>query len=174
MHNKLFIADGAMAVAGGRNIGNQYFTRTAGDNFIDLDTFVAGALIPRLASLFDQYWNSELRAADRQAVVTGDRCRGTNCSAASSEPTAPDTTPAPRRPAPNDLLGYSPIVEDLDAGKLDLIWTTAEAYADSPERVIGKTASYGGVPLLDVDSVRYNVVEQMRRGRSEVTLCRPT
>ena len=41
MHNKLFIADGAMAVAGGRNIGNQYFTRTAGPNFLDLDTFVA-------------------------------------------------------------------------------------------------------------------------------------
>ena len=48
MHNKLFIADGAMAVAGGRNIGNQSFRRTAGENFIDLDTFVTGALIPRL------------------------------------------------------------------------------------------------------------------------------
>ena len=58
MHNKLFIADGAMAVAGGRNIGNQYFTRTLDDNFIDLDTFVVGALLPRLGSLFDQYWNS--------------------------------------------------------------------------------------------------------------------
>jgi len=58
MHNKLFIADGAMAVAGGRNIGNQYFRRTTGPNFIDLDTFVTGALIPRLGVLFDQYWNS--------------------------------------------------------------------------------------------------------------------
>jgi putative cardiolipin synthase len=39
--------------------------------------------------------------------------------------------------------------------------------------VIGKTASYGGVPLLDVDSVRYNVVEQMRRASSEVTIVSP-
>ena len=87
--------------------------------------------------------------------------------------TGPDTTPPPPKPAPNDLLGYGPIAEDLDAGRLGLIWTTAEAYADSPDRVIGKTASYGGVPLLDVDSVRYNVVEQMRRARSEVTIVSP-
>mgnify|MGYP006149074501 CR=1 FL=1 len=29
MHNKLFIADGAMAVFGGRNIANEYFLRSA-------------------------------------------------------------------------------------------------------------------------------------------------
>ena len=83
MHNKLFIADGAMAVAGGRNIGNQYFTRTTGPNFLDLDTFVTGALLPRLGELFDQYWNSEyVRAAagGRQ----GDRVASTNCRPASS------------------------------------------------------------------------------------------
>jgi phosphatidylserine/phosphatidylglycerophosphate/cardiolipin synthase-like enzyme len=87
--------------------------------------------------------------------------------------TGPDTTPAPRAPPPNDVLGYGPLVEDLDAGKLGLIWSLAEAYADTPDRVTGKTASYGGVPLLDVDSVRYNVREQMRRARQEVTLVSP-
>ncbi len=171
MHNKLFVADGAMAVAGGRNIGNQYFTRTAGENFIDLDTFVTGALVPRLASLFDQYWNSAYVLPIEKVVM----------SAASREErqrrfeelTGPATTPPPDPPAPNDVLGYSPIADDLDAGKLGLIWTTAEAYADSPERVIGKTTSYGGVPLLDVDSVRYNVVEQIRRARSEVMVTSP-
>ncbi|CAN7432114.1 MULTISPECIES: phospholipase D family protein [unclassified Variovorax] len=171
MHNKLFIADGAMAVAGGRNIGNPYFTQTAGANFIDLDTFVAGALIPRLSSLFDLYWNSE-HVRPIETVVAPTLAREER-QRRFEELTAPATTPAPRPPAPNDLLGYSPIVENLNAGKLDLIWTTAEAYADSPERVIGKQVTYGGVPLLDVDSVRYNVVEQMRRGRSDVTLVSP-
>ena len=37
MHNKLFIADGAMAVAGGRNIGDEYFMAHQGANYIDLD-----------------------------------------------------------------------------------------------------------------------------------------
>jgi putative cardiolipin synthase len=58
MHNKLMIADGAIAVAGGRNIGDRYFRRTAGENFIDLDTFAVDAIVPRLAELFDSYWKS--------------------------------------------------------------------------------------------------------------------
>ncbi|VTU32526.1 Cardiolipin synthase [Variovorax sp. SRS16] len=171
MHNKLFIADGAMGVAGGRNIGSQYFTQTAGANFLDIDTFVAGALIPRLASLFDQYWNSDYVRPIQTVVATGlspDALRRSF-----DEKTGPATTPAPRSSAPNDVLGYSPIPEDIKAGKLDLIWNLAEAYADSPDRVIDKPVTYGGVPLLDVDSVRYNVVEQMRRSRSDVTLVSP-
>ncbi|MGJ7572890.1 phospholipase D family protein [Variovorax sp. RB2P76] len=171
MHNKLFIADGAMAVAGGRNIGNQYFRRTAGENFLDLDTFVTGALIPRLGSLFDQYWNS-VYVRPIGSVVRTDVPRD-ELQRRFEAATGPDTTPPPPPPAPNDLLGYSPMADDLNNGKLNLIWTLAEAYADSPDRVIGKTASYGGVPLLDVDSVRYNVVEQMRRARSEVTIVSP-
>ncbi len=171
MHNKLFIADGAMAVAGGRNIGNQYFTRTAGPNFLDLDTFVAGALLPRLGNLFDQYWNSEY-VAPLQAIVKSGATQA-QLQAGFERLTGPDSTPPPPAPAPNDLLGYGPIAEELDAGRLGLIWSRAEAYADSPERVVGKTASYGGVPLLDVDSVRYNVLEQIRRARSEVTITSP-
>ncbi len=171
MHNKLFIADGAMAVAGGRNIGGRYFTQSTGENFLDLDTFVAGALLPRLGALFDQYWNSEY-VIPIQAVVSTDLPPG-ELMRRFDEATGPAHAPPPRRPAPNDLLGYGPIVEDLDAGKLGLIWTTAEAYADSPDRVIGKQATYRGVPLLDVDSVRYNVVEQLRRARKEVVVTSP-
>ena len=171
MHNKLFIADGAAAVAGGRNIGNQYFRRTAGENFIDLDTFVAGALVPRLASLFDQYWNSPYVRPVQEVAKTA--LSREQLQDRFEELTSEVRTPPPAPPAPNDLLGYSPIAEDLNAGRLNLIWTTAEAYADSPHRVIGKSVSYGGVPLLDVDSVRYNVVEQMRRARSEVVVASP-
>ncbi|RZI78387.1 MAG: phospholipase D family protein [Variovorax sp.] len=171
MHNKLFIADGAMAVAGGRNIGNQYFTRTAGPNFLDLDTFVAGALLPRLGNLFDQYWNSEY-VLPLHAVVKSDASRE-ELQAVFERMTGPENTPPPSPPAPNDLLGYGPIVDDLRGGKLDLIQARAEAYADSPDRVVGKTVSYGGVPLLDVDSVRYNVLEQIRRARSEVSITSP-
>ena len=71
MHNKLFIADSAMAVAGGRNIGDEYFLRDAGANFIDLDTFVAGKLVTRLGALFDEYWNSR-HAYPISTVVHGD------------------------------------------------------------------------------------------------------
>src|SRR5438034_11631650 len=42
MHNKLFIADGVFAVMGGRNIADEYFTRSAKNNFIDMDVFTVG------------------------------------------------------------------------------------------------------------------------------------
>ena len=60
MHNKLFIADGAMAVIGGRNVANEYFLRsTHNDNFIDVDAFTVGWVVPPLQGLFDRYWNAD-------------------------------------------------------------------------------------------------------------------
>lgn len=60
MHNKLFIADGAMAVIGGRNVANEYFLRnTMGKNFIDVNAFVVGWVVPPLQALFDRYWNAD-------------------------------------------------------------------------------------------------------------------
>src|SRR5690242_6502717 len=58
MHNKLFIADGAIVVAGGRNIADEYFMRSASDNFVDMDAFIVGAVVPQLAGIFDTHWNS--------------------------------------------------------------------------------------------------------------------
>ena len=60
MHNKLFLADGAMAVVGGRNVANEYFLRNAqGLNFIDVDAFLVGWVVPPLQNLFDRYWNAD-------------------------------------------------------------------------------------------------------------------
>ncbi|HEV2606971.1 MAG TPA: phospholipase D-like domain-containing protein, partial [Xanthomonadaceae bacterium] len=58
MHNKLFIADGAMVVAGGRNIADEYFMRSASDNFVDMDAFIVGDVVRELTGIFDTYWNS--------------------------------------------------------------------------------------------------------------------
>ena len=53
MHNKLLIVDGALAIVGGRNLGDGYFQASDRENFFDLDAVVAGAVVPQLASLFD-------------------------------------------------------------------------------------------------------------------------
>ncbi len=171
MHNKLFIADGAMAVAGGRNIGNEYFGRNTNANFIDLDSFVTGAIVPRLQTLYDQFWNSP-HVLPYRAIVPEDRSLA-QLRQRFDELTSEATTPPPDPPPPNDPLGYGPMADDLKADKLNLVWAPATAFADSPERAVGKTSAYGGVPLLDVESVRYNVVEHLRRARSEVALASP-
>ena len=59
MHNKLLLADGVVALAGGRNLADEYFFRSKQANFIDFDVLMVGSmLLPELNALFDQYWNS--------------------------------------------------------------------------------------------------------------------
>jgi putative cardiolipin synthase len=59
MHNKLWIADNAVAVVGGRNLGDAYFAVNRDDDLADLDTFVAGPLVGELSRSFDAFWNSD-------------------------------------------------------------------------------------------------------------------
>ncbi|MHA7882961.1 phospholipase D-like domain-containing protein [Nitratireductor rhodophyticola] len=57
MHNKSFIVDGAAAIVGGRNIGDEYFQ--IGEAFyVDMDVLATGAILPETAAVFDEYWNS--------------------------------------------------------------------------------------------------------------------
>ena len=59
MHNKAWIADGRVAIVGGRNIGEEYFSARPDVNFRDLDLLVAGPVVGQASSIFDDYWNSE-------------------------------------------------------------------------------------------------------------------
>ncbi|QNP40506.1 phospholipase D family protein [Lysobacter solisilvae (ex Woo and Kim 2020)] len=58
MHNKAWIADGRMAVVGGRNIGVEYFDAGEDTNFRDLDLVLFGPAVAQASSVFDAYWNS--------------------------------------------------------------------------------------------------------------------
>ncbi len=60
MHNKIFIADNAVAITGGRNLGETYFGQSKGTNFIDIDVLAAGRIARDLSRSFDQYWNNPL------------------------------------------------------------------------------------------------------------------
>ncbi|KQP11827.1 phospholipase D family protein [Pseudorhodoferax sp. Leaf267] len=130
MHNKLFVADGVMAVVGGRNIADDYFLLSSAQNFIDMDALLVGAVLPQLQAVFDAYWNSRqvwpiaeiLPLVDGQAVQAGDFDRWIGA----------------RRPAlqlPDaDFLGYGPIGKDLDAGRIALHWGAAQVIADPPTK----------------------------------------
>ncbi len=61
MHNKAWIADGAVAIAGGRNIGDEYFGAKADEfNFRDLDLVLAGDVAAGTSRVFERYWRSSL------------------------------------------------------------------------------------------------------------------
>ena len=131
MHNKLFIADGRVAIVGGRNLANEYFLRGTEGNFIDFDLLVTGAVLPQLNASFDLYWNSE-HAYPVQTIAespdTADRLRATFETS-----THPENTPAP--PPAADLYGRPPFSTALAKHRVPLIAADGRAYADSPDKV---------------------------------------
>ncbi|KWT98829.1 Cardiolipin synthetase [Variovorax sp. WDL1] len=171
MHNKLFVADNAMAVVGGRNIANEYFMRDAGANFIDIDTLVAGAVVPRLSSLFDTYWNSPYvypieSIAQAEGTPAQRRQRF-------EEMTWDAAMWAPQTPIERDLLGYQALAEDLDAGALSLVWARAEAYADAPHKALGPLEERPRVTADAPEGVLFNVRRHVRAARRDALVTTP-
>jgi cardiolipin synthase C len=77
MHNKVFVADGAAAILGGRNIGDEYFDMHAEFNFRDIDVLAIGPIVNDISVSFDTYWHSNwVYPVDRllpDELETGDR-----------------------------------------------------------------------------------------------------
>lgn len=60
MHNKAWIVDGCIALMGGRNIGDEYFSAATDVNFIDLDALLIGPGALATQQQFERYWSCEL------------------------------------------------------------------------------------------------------------------
>jgi putative cardiolipin synthase len=118
-------------VTGGRNISDEYFMLNLSSNFVDMDAFVAGAVVAQLQDIFDQYWNSEV-VFPVQALVPATVPPSQvlpEFERLSVVPHAPPELPS------EDALGYGPIGEDLEAGRVGLIWAPARAFADPPDKL---------------------------------------
>jgi putative cardiolipin synthase len=59
MHNKTLVMDNAVAIVGGRNIGNHYFGVATDANFRDLDIAAAGPVVRDISNVFDHFWNGD-------------------------------------------------------------------------------------------------------------------
>jgi putative cardiolipin synthase len=166
MHNKLFIADDAVAVMGGRNIADEYFTRSATSNFIDMDVLVVGPVVRQLASIFDLYWNSP-EAYPVEAIVGESAGRE---EARLSFDHLVDDGEQMRSLAlqPFDILGYGPISDDLDSGRLGLVWGTASAFADHPGKVMATSPE-----MARSMSAQMNVMDRVLESKGEVVISSP-
>jgi cardiolipin synthase C len=123
MHNKLFVADNALAITGGRNIGDEYFTRDPHSNFIDLDVVAAGAIVPRLSASFDAFWNSKYAYPIASLA-----------SAVSAEPAStPNLESAP-------VTNPKWLAAELDSGSLQLTWVPATVLADRPAKIASESS----------------------------------
>jgi phosphatidylserine/phosphatidylglycerophosphate/cardiolipin synthase-like enzyme len=150
MHNKLFVADNAIAITGGRNIGDEYFTRDKRSNFIDLDVVAAGPVVPQLSASFDAFWNSKY-----------------------SYPIASLAAPVPAAPPPAPLSEAVPadaanwLADELDEGRLDLAWVPATVLADRPAKIASETSPG------EEETIANNVAALMRSAQKEVIVISP-
>lgn len=70
MHNKTLIADGAVAIIGGRNIGDDYYAADKETLFLDYDILAIGKVVPDIYRSFDLYWNSK-EAVPSKEILEG-------------------------------------------------------------------------------------------------------
>ncbi|MDE2586360.1 MAG: phospholipase D family protein, partial [Betaproteobacteria bacterium] len=130
MHNKLLVVDNALALIGGRNIGDEYFQIDPQAQFGDDDVFSVGPVVKQLSAAVDAYWNSasaipaealeptssaaldayrQVLAGHRQQLQAGGVDYATRI--ASGEPLA-----------------------GMLSGALPLVWAPAQVVYDSPEK----------------------------------------
>ncbi len=132
MHNKLMVVDNAVALIGGRNIGDQYFQIDPSSQFGDDDVFSAGPVVPALSKTFDTFWACAL-SIPVAALAGGAR---------------PDTALVAyradlaehRRTLRSDGVDYAGRIasgaplSDILNGSMPLVWASAHLVYDSPEK----------------------------------------
>lgn len=132
MHNKLLVVDNALALIGGRNIGDQYFQIAPGSQFADEDVFAAGPIARQLSATFDDYWNSPLAIPAR--ALAADQASPAALSEHRAELQEQD------RQLQADGVDYVRRVASgepfagLLSGRLPLVWAQAEVVCDSPQK----------------------------------------
>ena len=73
MHNKLIIADGAIAVTGGRNISREYFDASDNFQFTDMDILFYGTAVQHANDVFHEFWNDNLSYSVPQLLGNGNQ-----------------------------------------------------------------------------------------------------
>jgi cardiolipin synthase C len=164
MHNKLMVADNAVAIIGGRNIGDQYFQIDPESQFGDDDVVVAGPIVQRLSAVFDQFWNSDLaipaqavdkRHTSEKALSTyramqakdGDQAGAKHAAGAPSPAGTPGAAATPDAAATPNVASTpgadrQPFL-DIVSGRTPLIWAPMKLIYDSPDK---KDVDKGNTP----------------------------
>ena len=150
MHNKLFVADNALAITGGRNIGDQYFTRDPLNNFIDLDVVTAGAIVPELSASFDAFWNSKYAYPIASVAAP-----------VNAEPVSPTPLDNESTASANWLEG------ELESGTVALTWVPATVLADRPAKIASDTTPG------EEETIANSIVALMRSAKQELIVISP-
>lgn len=129
MHNKAFLVDGAYAIIGGRNIGDEYFQVGDADFYLDLDVVATGPIVAETAAAFDLYWNADSVFAVEQIMR-----RVHDLNALEETLRTRDTSPEALK-----LVGdVTTSVGRMDHHAITLDWTEIHLVVDDPVKGKGR------------------------------------
>ncbi|MDB5872276.1 MAG: cardiolipin synthetase (Cardiolipin synthase)-like protein [Ramlibacter sp.] len=182
MHNKLFIADNAMGITGGRNLGDAYFGGDGQSNFIDLEVLAVGPVVRVMSASFDRYWNDELAYPVQALVSTEDleKLRKPKPSQDGDASQAPATPVAavPSMPAPTLTSAILPDATptavanaerpSMDLRRVSLTWAPALVMVDEPGKIgPGDDEVDAGETVVD------GLLHLMQQARQDVLIVSP-
>ncbi|MGN6318069.1 phospholipase D family protein [Trinickia sp.] len=162
MHNKAMIADGEVAVVGGRNLGDEYFSASPKLQFRDLDVVAAGPIVEDVSKSFDAFWNSAgaypLNVLDKQHFADTDLHSAREALRAHWREQAAAVGAKPLRDAP--------LAQQIAREQLGLVWAHATFSVDSPSKVTAPNDDYRSPPM-------HRLAELLRGAQHEVLLLSP-
>lgn len=162
MHIKNWIADNRVAIAGGRNVGDEYFDASDDTNFADLELLMVGEVVADGSAAFDRYWNSP--QVFRAEYLDPDNAEEANLTAVRAR--LQTSADAAGHSAYADALRRDPLVDALLAGTLSLEWdSNAQLVADDPDK-----SNRAGV---DASNVLALLVPRIESASREVTIASP-
>ena len=171
MHNKIFVADNAIAITGGRNLGDTYFGQSDGVNFIDIDLLTAGRITRDLSRSFDKYWNNPL-AYPVQSLITE---REIDAIKPEIAPVfAPLSAPANERLAALAIASSPEQSPSLvpDATNLTLLtwtWAASAMLVDEPSKIAGDAESVEEAQDTAVDGL----LDLMSQAKTDLLIVSP-
>jgi cardiolipin synthase C len=146
MHNKIFVADNAVAITGGRNLGETYFGQSEGTNFIDIDVLAAGRIARDLSRSFDQYWNNPL-AYPVQSLMSAREIELLKQQPSTAKPESPSASLQTSADAANPAqvermvaaspggITPPPLPDSTDLSLLTWTWAPSAMLVDKPSKI---------------------------------------
>lgn len=148
MHNKLFLADNAWGITGGRNLGDRYFGTGDKQNFVDLDVLAAGRIVRDMSASFDRFWNDELAYPVQRLLDEEELDALRKPQAPASEPTPaptavvtppPEVVPVSATSTVLPSVSATAVVEAqrpaMDLRTVELVWAPSVLLVDEPGKV---------------------------------------
>ncbi len=176
MHNKMFVADNAVAITGGRNLGETYFGQSKGTNFVDIDILAAGRIARDLSRSFDQYWNNPL-AYPVQALMTEKEIAAIkappeakgDAQTGAKLPASPEvSTPAATTTSANTVT-LPELADSTDLRLLTWTWAPSVLLVDKPSKIAADADATGEAGDTTVDGL----LQLMSQSKNDVLVVSP-